>query len=99
MKRLLSQQNHVLNEQEIEEIVQKTQGYSGSDMDGLIRESALGPIRDIVDISSISPDDVRSVEFKDFIEAMNLVKASVSERDLKGYQEFEQEFGSVNKTS
>ena len=42
MKRLLSQQNHVLSESEIIEVVKKTDGYSGSDMDGLIRESALG---------------------------------------------------------
>lgn len=42
MNRLLSQQNHVLTEEEIALIVKKTEGYSGSDMDGLIRESALG---------------------------------------------------------
>ena len=35
---------------EISEISELTCGYSGSDVDGLCREAALGPIRDIEDI-------------------------------------------------
>lgn len=41
-------------------------GYSGSDMDGLIREAALGPIREIKDIRKIDAADVRGVELRDF---------------------------------
>lgn len=67
-------------------------------MDGLIREAALGPIRDIVDISSISVEDVRPITKRDFLEALTQVRASVSERDLDLYKRFESEFGSVNRS-
>jgi SpoVK/Ycf46/Vps4 family AAA+-type ATPase len=92
---MLGQQKHDLTEANLEEIVKKTEGYSGSDMDGLIRESSLGPIRDIMDISSIKAEDVRGISFHDFFEALDQVKASVSERDLDLYKRFELEFGSM----
>jgi len=38
---------HNLSEEEIASIVEKTKGYSGSDVDGLCREAALGPIREL----------------------------------------------------
>jgi SpoVK/Ycf46/Vps4 family AAA+-type ATPase len=44
MVRMLSKEQHALTELEIDEIVVKTDGYSGSDMDNLIREAALGII-------------------------------------------------------
>jgi hypothetical protein len=38
----MKKQIHCLAESDIEKIVNLTDGYSGSDMDGLIREAALG---------------------------------------------------------
>ncbi|KAJ3250930.1 hypothetical protein HK103_003046 [Boothiomyces macroporosus] len=98
IRSLLSKQHHNLSNADICEIIEKTPGYSGSDMDGLIREAALGPIRDIVDISSISVEDVRPITKRDFLEALTQVRASVSERDLDLYKRFESEFGSVNRS-
>ncbi|KAJ3273468.1 Fidgetin-like protein 1 [Terramyces sp. JEL0728] len=95
---LLSKQHHSLDQQDIQEIIAKTPGYSGSDMDGLIREAALGPIRDIVDISSVCVEDVRPITKQDFLDALTQVRASVSDRDLDLYRKFEKEFGSVNRT-
>ncbi|KAI8851990.1 P-loop containing nucleoside triphosphate hydrolase protein, partial [Chytridium lagenaria] len=66
---LLSKQTHGLTEEEVQEIVKSTDGYSGSDVDGLVREAALGPIRDIRDIQNISVNDVRPITFFDFTEA------------------------------
>lgn len=42
IKNLLSQQKNILKEDDIEELVKLTQGYSGFDVDGLVREAALG---------------------------------------------------------
>ncbi|KAJ3317294.1 hypothetical protein HDV06_001716 [Boothiomyces sp. JEL0866] len=98
IRSLLSKQRHSLTNADIQEIIEKTPGYSGSDMDGLIREAALGPIRDIVDISSICVEDVRPISKQDFLDALTQVRASVSERDLDLYKNFEKEFGSVNRT-
>ena len=71
-----------------------TQGYSGSDMDGLIREAALGPIRDIVDIETISAHDVRPITFEDFKDALNQVRASVESKEMHIYLEFDKKYGS-----
>ncbi|KAJ3218053.1 hypothetical protein HDU67_006753 [Dinochytrium kinnereticum] len=76
-------------EDDINEIVKQTHGYSGSDVDGLVREAALGPIRDIRDIQNISVNDVRPIIFSDFIEALTQVRASVSENDLNLYLKFD----------
>jgi hypothetical protein len=63
-------------------------------MDGLVREAALGPIRDITDITNIDASDVRPVNFRDFEDALTQVRASVSERDLALYLKFDEEYGS-----
>lgn len=95
MNNLLQMQPHDLTDPQIEEIVNMTNGYSGSDMDGLIREAALGPIRDIVDIETISAAEVRGIQKQDFISALTQIRASVSEKDLKLYEEFDREYGSL----
>ena len=62
-------------------------------MDGLVREAALGPIRDITDIANIDAADVRPMNFQDFEDALTQVRASVSERDLDLYLKFDEEYG------
>jgi SpoVK/Ycf46/Vps4 family AAA+-type ATPase len=66
-------------------------------MDGLVREAALGPIRDIKDIRSIDANDVRPISFKDFEYALTQVRASVSDRDLEMYLKFDAEYGSKSR--
>ncbi|KAJ1340472.1 hypothetical protein BSLG_004919 [Batrachochytrium salamandrivorans] len=94
METLMKKQIHALNADMIGDIVKRTHGYSGSDMDGLIREAALGPIRDIKDISTISADDVRPMTHQDFLCALTQVRASVSEKDLEFYIGFDKEYRS-----
>ena len=78
-------------------IVEKTNGYSGSDLDGLVREAALGPIRDIKDIRNIQTADVRMIGVVDFVEALSQVRASVSDKDLEGYIQWDKEYGSMKR--
>ncbi|KAJ3092481.1 Fidgetin-like protein 1 [Quaeritorhiza haematococci] len=94
---LLKKQTHSLTDEEIDEVVRLTDGYSGSDMDGLVREAALGPIRDIRDMLTISVDDVRPINYEDFKDALTQVRASVSEKDLEFYLKFDEEYGSKNR--
>lgn len=65
-------------------------------MDGLIREAALGPIRNI-DIMNIDLRDVRGMNHGDFMDALTQVRASVSDKDLSLYVKFDDEFGSMNR--
>lgn len=96
IKNLLSNQAHSLSDEDIDFICSKTEGYSGSDMDGLCREAAIGPIRSISDILNISTNDVRPISRLDFEEALNQVRASVSNQDLELYLDWNQKFGSLN---
>ena len=96
--RLMSEQSHSLNEQDLDGIVSKTAGFSGADMTNLCREAALGPIRslDVEDIFQVSKEEVRSINYEDFINALSLVKPSVSENDLDVYIQWNDKFGSTN---
>ena len=97
VENLLKKQKHSLSDAEIIDIATKTKGYSGSDMDGLCREAALGPIREIPPdhISNISVESVRAMTMQDFEYALMQVRASVSERDLDMYKDWNQQFGSL----
>ncbi|KAF9323612.1 hypothetical protein BGZ91_003479 [Linnemannia elongata] len=100
MNKLLESQPHELDEDQIKDICERTAGYSGSDMTGLCREAALGPVRAIQgDILDIGLDDLRPINHGDFLEALSQVRASVSDRDLDLYKEWDQEYGSMAKGS
>jgi SpoVK/Ycf46/Vps4 family AAA+-type ATPase len=75
-------------------IVEKSKGYSGSDMMGVCREAAMMPIRSIDDIHDIQLDNLRGINLNDFYEALNLVKPSVSEKTISQYVQWNKDFGS-----
>ncbi|NXH79505.1 FIGL1 protein, partial [Hydrobates tethys] len=93
--RLMSKERCSLNEEEIELIVKKSNGFSGADMTQLCREASLGPIRSLqsMDIATIMPDQVRPIAFLDFESAFRTVRPSVSSKDLELYETWNQTFG------
>lgn len=93
--RLMSKEHCSLNEEEIELIVKKSNGFSGADMTQLCREASLGPIRSLqsLDIATIMPDQVRPIAFLDFESAFRTVRPSVSPKDLELYETWNQTFG------
>lgn len=93
--RLMSKEHCSLNEEEIELIVNKSNGFSGADMTQLCREASLGPIRSLqsMDIATIMPDQVRPIAFLDFESAFRTVRPSVSSKDLELYETWNQTFG------
>ncbi|NXU57903.1 FIGL1 protein, partial [Turnix velox] len=93
--RLMSKESCSLNEEEVELIVKKSDGFSGADMAQLCREASLGPIRSLqsVDITTIKPDQVRPITFLDFESAFRTVRPSVSPKDLELYESWNQTFG------
>ncbi|XP_040444099.1 fidgetin-like protein 1 [Falco naumanni] len=92
---LMSKEHCSLNEEEIELIVKKSNGFSGADMTQLCREASLGPIRSLqsMDIATIMPDQVRPIAFLDFESAFRTVRPSVSSKDLEVYETWNQTFG------
>ncbi|KAF9093621.1 hypothetical protein BGX29_009865 [Mortierella sp. GBA35] len=98
MMRLLETQLHDLTADQIQDICERTAGYSGSDMNGLCREAAMGPVRAVQgDILEIGLDALRPINHGDFVEALSQVRASVSDRDLDLYKEWDLEYGSMAK--
>ncbi|XP_075068743.1 fidgetin-like protein 1 [Mixophyes fleayi] len=92
---LMCREHCSLTEQEVEAIVLQADGFSGADMTQLCREAALGPIRSIqaMDISTITPEQVRSIAYIDFQNAFQTVRPSVSKKDLELYENWNKTFG------
>ncbi|KAK2896490.1 hypothetical protein Q8A67_010978 [Cirrhinus molitorella] len=92
---LMSREKSQLRVDEMEKVVQGTEGFSGADMTQLCREAALGPIRSIrlSDIATISAEQVRPILYGDFQEALKTVRPSVSSKDLELYEEWNKTFG------
>ncbi|XP_037790166.1 fidgetin-like protein 1 [Penaeus monodon] len=92
---LMASQGHSLTEEDIRRICQSTDGYSGADMANLCREAALGPIRSISfsDIKHISVDQVRPIAMDDFMSALCSIRASVSDKDLQMYEDWNKTYG------
>ncbi|XP_008054345.1 fidgetin-like protein 1 [Carlito syrichta] len=92
---LMSKEQSCLSEEEIEQIVQQSDGFSGADMTQLCREASLGPIRSLqtADIATITPDQVRPIAYIDFDNAFRTVRPSVSPEDLELYENWNKTFG------
>ncbi|XP_046525350.1 fidgetin-like protein 1 isoform X1 [Equus quagga] len=92
---LMSKEQCCLSEEEIEMVVQQSDGFSGADMTQLCREASLGPIRSLqtADIATITPDQVRPIAYVDFENALRTVRPSVSPEDLELYENWNKTFG------
>ena len=96
--------SHSLSETDVAALVAATDGYSGSDMAAVGREAAMGPCRDEgferalmagLDVSSVRP-----VNRQDYDDALCQVRASVSEKDLQAFDDWNKQYGSfANRAS
>jgi len=96
---LMAPQPHHLEEDQLNDICNRTDGYSCADMTNLCKEAAYGPIRSIPfqDIEHITPDQVRPISSEDFDCALRQVRASVSTQDLALYEDWNSRYGSGAK--
>jgi transitional endoplasmic reticulum ATPase len=70
--------------EQIREIAEITDGYVGSDLEGIAREAAIEALRD--------DDDAEEVEMKHFRRAMESVRPTINDDILAYYEEVEQQF-------
>ncbi|GAB4816920.1 hypothetical protein N2152v2_003966 [Parachlorella kessleri] len=87
-----------LSEADVEKVVQRTAGYSGSDMKNLIQEACQGPVRDAVKthgsgVASLQAEDLRPVVVRDFQMAARAQKASVEPKEIVRYEEYNEKHG------
>lgn len=92
---LLADATHIVTESQLEQIAQQTAGFSGADMKTLCQEAVMGPLRSIsfTDMKNIAAENVRSVDYNDFVNAMKCVRASVSPNDLQQYVVWNKTYG------
>ena len=83
-----------INENDIIDIVNRTKGYSGSDLINVCKEAAMMPIRSIEDITNCELENLRGVNKNDFDEALATVKPSINEKSIEQYIEWNKNFGS-----
>ena len=102
--RLLTGNTFELSEADIAAIVERSDGYSGSDLSYLCRDAALGPLREVMaakrgagthsDIAGLSKDAIPPITARHFDKSFSVVRASVQPGDLQQYEAWDRQFGS-----
>ncbi|RAL03774.1 putative AAA family ATPase [Aspergillus ibericus CBS 121593] len=94
LQKLLSHQVHELSSEDIEVLVQVTEGFSGSDMTALAKDAAMGPLRNLGEALLHTPmDQIRPIRFQDFEASLLSIRPSVSKEGLQEYEEWARQFG------
>ena len=89
-----SNNKYDITEEDINDIINRTKGYSGSDLINVCKEGAMMPIRSIEDITNCELENLRGVNKNDFDEALANVKPSINEKSIEQYVEWNKNFGS-----
>ena len=99
VQQLMSHNRHSLAPGDLETIATLTEGYSGSDMRALCAEAAMGPMRSVgaAFLQGAKEDQLRSIDVGDFCEAASQIRASVSDRDLQMYVEWNRTYGTLDR--
>lgn len=99
---LLASSNNQLNSTDLEELIDKTEGFSGADIRSLCTEAALGPVREVAvrcqgNLTRVRECDVQPITMGHFKEALHGVASSVSQADLQRYIDWNTTYGSYRR--
>lgn len=98
IKNLLSKNFNTVSGDDIEQIVERTAGFSGADLRSLCQEAAMGPIRESVrNISRIDESELPPISFAHFGSALRSIRPSVAQKDLDLYVQWNAEFGTFSR--
>ncbi|XP_052273931.1 spastin-like isoform X2 [Dreissena polymorpha] len=97
LRHLLGKHNNPLSDRELEQLAKLTEGYSGSDLNSLAKDAALGPIRDMSlhEVKQVSVRAVRPICLKDFTASLQKIRRSVQEDTLFRYLEWNNTYGDM----
>ncbi|KAL8658252.1 MAG: hypothetical protein Q9226_001134 [Calogaya cf. arnoldii] len=94
LRTLLSHQKHELKRDDIQVLVELTDGYSGSDITALAKDAAMGPLRSLGEaLLYMSTDEIRPIGFEDFEASLINIRPSVSKEGLQEFDDWAKEFG------
>lgn len=95
LKQKLKGQAFSLPGPDLERLVRETEGYSGSDLQALCEEAAMMPIRELgPNILTVKANQVRPLSYKDFQNAMTVIRPSLSKSRWEELERWNKEFGS-----
>ena len=82
-----------ISAKEMELIVDAAEGYSCSDLSAVVKEAAMGPVREKEpeELMNLTKESLRSVRIKDFAKAFKSVRPSVTEKTRALYTQWESE--------
>lgn len=93
--KLLQYQKHTLSDDDYEKLIKLTDGFSGSDITALAKDSAMGPLRSLGDKLLLTPtDQIRPISLEDFENSLKYIRPSVSKEGLQEYEDWAKKFGS-----
>lgn len=94
-EKLLSQQIHTLSSKDMEELLELTEGFSGSDITALAKDAAMGPLRELGDkLLETRKSEIRPLQLGDFINSLNYIRPSVSRGNLARFEQWAKMYGS-----
>lgn len=95
IKKLLKHQKNTLLDSDYDELIALTEGFSGSDITALAKDSAMGPLRSLGDnLLHTSPDKIRPINLDDFKASLKYIRPSVLSESLQQYEDWAQKYGS-----
>lgn len=95
VSRLLSHQKNALTSQDVEKLLDLTEGFSGSDITALAKDAAMGPLRSLGEALLTTPrDSIRPIQIEDFEASLKTIRPSVSREGLKSFEEWASMYGS-----
>ena len=91
---LLARQNHKLGQQEMMQLVELTNGFSGSDITALAKDAAMGPLRSLGErLLEVEIGCIRGIEVGDFERSLQRIRPSVGEEGLRKFDEWAAKYG------
>ncbi|VVT57789.1 uncharacterized protein SAPINGB_P005870 [Magnusiomyces paraingens] len=95
LEKLLSRQKHSISEVEMNQLVELTDSFSGSDITALAKDAAMGPLRALGEALLTTPQDqIRPLGFADFKASLETIRPSVSKESLKVFEDWAEMYGS-----
>ena len=78
-----------MSKKDIESLKKYTKSYSFADINAVVKDAAMGPIRDIKDVSKIDKNQVRPVTIEDFKAAFKKFSPSVSQATINEFLQWQ----------
>ena len=102
LETLLASSNHQVTGTDLEELIDKTEGFSGADIRSLCTEAALGPVREVAvrcqgNLTRVRESDVPPITMGHFVDGLKGVCSSVSQADLQRYIDWNTTYGSYRR--